>query len=262
MSESRIPFDGCPLCESPAVHSLRVADCTKHPHYQPALPPTMTWLECDACAHVFTDGYWPPSALELLFRGTRLKQAVGVEVEQDRHKWARVVDRVTAVLGAADGAWLDIGFGRGNLLFTAAEWGYESVGIDLRADNVAELQKLGFEAHCVDLAAFEAPARFTVVSLADALEHFPFPKQALRQAAALLRPGGLVFVSMPNCDTIVWRAMDHLQNNPYWIELQHYHNFSRKRLYALLEEVGLTPVHYGVSDRYRACMDVLAQKGT
>jgi hypothetical protein len=42
--------------------------------------------------------------------------------------------------------------------------------------------------------------------------------------------------------------------------IEHYHNFSRSRLYALLRETGFEPVRYGISERYRACMEVIARK--
>jgi hypothetical protein len=48
--------------------------------------------------------------------------------------------------------------------------------------------------------------------------------------------------------------------NPYWGEIEHYHNFGRRRLYALLEEHGFEPARYGVSFRYRACMEVIARR--
>ena len=45
-------------------------------------------------------------------------------------------------------------------------------------------------------------------------------------------------VSMPNSDTVIWRALDWQDMNPYWFEIEHYHNFNRARLYDLLEEGG------------------------
>ena len=99
-----------------------------------------------------------------------------------------------------------------------------------------------------------------MVSLADVIEHFAFPRQALEHAATLLAPRGLLFVSTPNMDSAVWRALDAQQANPYWGELEHFHNFSRQRLYSLLEEHGFEVVHYSVSERYRVCMEVIARR--
>jgi protein O-GlcNAc transferase len=48
--------------------------------------------------------------------------------------------------------------------------------------------------------------------------------------------------------------------NPYWGEIEHYHNFSRKRLYAHLEEQGFRPAEYHISERHRLCMEMIAIK--
>ena len=57
-----------------------------------------------------------------------------------------------------------------------------------------------------------------------------------------------------------WRLLDAAKVNPYWGELEHYHNFSRARLYALLKECGFEPIHYTISERYRVCMEVIARR--
>jgi 2-polyprenyl-3-methyl-5-hydroxy-6-metoxy-1,4-benzoquinol methylase len=161
---------------------------------------------------------------------------------------------------AASGDWLDVGFGNGSLLFTAEEWGYRPVGIDLRKDNVQALKNLGYEAHCIDLDAMVPDERFSIISMADVLEHMPFPRNGLKAAHRLLRPGGVLFLSMPNMDNMVWRLLHANGVNPYWGEIEHYHNFSRKRLYALLAEHGFRPLEYQISERYRICMEVIAVK--
>jgi hypothetical protein len=60
---------------------------------------------------------------------------------------------------------------------------------------------------------------------------------------------------------MVWWLLDANGVNPYWGEIEYYHNFSRKRLYALLEEHGFRPAEYHVSERYRVCMEVIALVG-
>ena len=134
------------------------------------------------------------------------------------------------------------------------------VGLDLRESNVRLVQQFGYEAHCLEFEAYRPDDPFDVISMADVLEHMPFPKQALRHAWALLRDGGLLFVSMPNSDSFLWEFLTRNGVNPYWGEIEHYHNFGRARLFDLLAECGFEPVRYGVSVRYRACMEVVARK--
>ena len=84
--------------------------------------------------------------------------------------------------------------------------------------------------------------------------------EGLAAARRLLQPGGVLFLSMPHYDCTAWRLLDAANANPYWAELEHFHNFSRRRLHALLEESGFVPVHYNVSERYRVCMEVIARR--
>lgn len=257
-SKPRIIFDRCPLCESADIRPLRAADCSQHPLYRPVVARIMQWMQCNGCAHVFTEGYFSDEVLSEIFQVTNESQQPGWNFEQQRAVSARMVESVSRHVG--DGTWLDVGFGNGSLLFTAEEWGFKPVGIDLRPSSVAALQRLGVEAHCVDLTAMEGTAKFNVISMADVLEHMPHPKPGLAAARRLLQPGGMLFISMPNYDCAAWRLLDVLNANPYWAELEHFHNFSRARLYALLREMGFEPVQYRISERYRVGMEIIARR--
>lgn len=255
---TRTRYKACPLCGSTDFAAIIGADCSKHPIYQPALPPVMNWCECRSCGHVFTEGYFDETAAALVFSKTQPSQIVGYEMERQRPVSARIVER--AARHAREGAWLDIGFGNGSLIFAAQEFGFTPVGLDLRDNNVVALRQLGFEAHCLPIENLDQAARYTVISMADVLEHMPFPKTGLSAAHRLLQEGGVLFLSMPNSENMVWKLLHANGINPYWGEIEHYHNFSRSRLYALLREHGFEPVAYSVSERYRVCMEVIAIK--
>jgi hypothetical protein len=45
----------------------------------------------------------------------------------------------------------------------------------------------------------------------------------------------------PGSDRLSY-PLDRQKANPYWAEIEHCHNFSRSRLYALLREMGFEPV--------------------
>jgi 2-polyprenyl-3-methyl-5-hydroxy-6-metoxy-1,4-benzoquinol methylase len=218
----------------------------------------MTWMRCGDCGHVFTDGYFSPEVAQEIFQRTNPHQQPGATFEQHRMISAHIVERVARYV--PDGTWLDVGFGNGSLLFTAEEWGFTPLGLDLRPASVEAIQRLGIEARCADLATLDEPGRFSVISMADVLEHMPFPRDGLAAAHRLLRPGGALFVSMPNYDCAAWRLLDAANANPYWGELEHFHNFSRRRLYALLAEQSFEPLSYSVSERYRVCMEIIARR--
>jgi 2-polyprenyl-3-methyl-5-hydroxy-6-metoxy-1,4-benzoquinol methylase len=153
-----------------------------------------------------------------------------------------------------------VGFGNASLLFTAQEYGFTPIGLDLRQGNVDALRAMGIAAFCADLNHLTLSQPCNVISMADVLEHIPYPQTALAATARLLPTGGVLLVSMPNTENAVWQTMDSQNANPYWGEMEHYHNFSRTRLYALLQSHGFEPVRYGISERYRVCMEVVAVK--
>jgi SAM-dependent methyltransferase len=269
-------YEACPLCEAKNFRKLTEHSCTEHQLYDPALPPTMTWCVCESCGHCFVDAYLTEAGRALVFKRTHGDQDPSVYLKKpkkvhkvypiERHRIvaAKIVSRVNWVRAGCvpnGEKWLDVGFGNGSLLFTAWEWGYHPVGLDLREQSVKVLGSMGFEAHCADIVNYDAPARsVAVVSFANVLEHIPYPKAALRQAYSLLSDDGAIFVSTPNLQTIIWKYFDYIDSNMYWYEIEHCHNFSRQRLYELLTEIGFTPVDYQINDRYRTGMEVIATK--
>ncbi len=256
----RTPYAACPLCASPRFALRREDDCRGHALYDPRLPPTIRWMQCAECTHVFVNGYFTDEALAILFERVHPFQSPGWSFDHNlRVLHARIVASVAQHRADLGGRWLDVGFGNGLLMATADEHGFDVTGIDLRAASVRAMVAMGFRAEHTDMATFEAPP-FDVVSMADVLEHMPFPKDGLTAAHRLLADGGLLFVSMPNTECFAWRSNDHFGTNPYWAELEHFHNFGRRRLYALLEEHGFEPRAYGVSERYFLGMEVISVK--
>jgi SAM-dependent methyltransferase len=262
----RTPFPHCPLCGAPPGRPFARADCTSWPHYAPPLPPTLTWLRCDGCGHIHTDGYWTAEGLALVLARAHASQVAGGDLDQKRVLWAPVVQAVAARLEPPEAlfegrrSWLDVGCGDGALVMTAAEFGFDAAGLDARRETVEKLAALGYKALHGDFLSAGPGGAYDVVSLADVLEHLPYPRVALERASALLKPGGALFVSCPNLESASWRAMDAARANPYWIEMEHCHNFSRRLLTALLRKCALKPVHYGVNQRYKCGMDLIALK--
>jgi len=260
IEEARIAYVACPLCESADFSEHRLSDCAHHPLYRPSIPSRMRWLRCTNCGHVFIEGYFSPSALDVIFADANPHQLPGHNWHGARAVSARMVEKVIAEAGAANGWWLDVGFGNGALLGAAQEYGFEPIGLDLRRSNVELMRQSGIEAHDVEFTEFSTDHQIHVISMADVLEHMPFPKPALRHANEILVDNGVLFISLPNRDCYVWQQLDRLGQNPYWGELEHYHNFGRRQLERLLEEHGFAPVRYGISERYYMCMEVIARK--
>lgn len=256
--KERHDFTSCPLCEATEFSEIYRGDCSREAKYNPVFKPEIIWNKCAPCSHVFTNGYFTDEAFDVLFAQTTPNKTVGHEMEKNRHVSAKMVEKVLPY--ASSGPWLDIGFGNASLLFTAREFGFEPIGVDLRKPNVDALLQIGIEAYCEDIQQLDLGRQCSVVSMMDVLEHVPFPKPFLKAAVDLLEPGGPLLISMPNSESFCWDYATGIKQNPYWSEMEHFHNFSRHRLYSLLREVGMEPVRFGISERYRMCMEVVALK--
>lgn len=256
-----VAYEQCPVCDGADIPHQIEAKVSDHGLYKSELPPTVKWRACEGCGHFFTEGYFTPEAREIIASSMLPEQELGHEAGRRRKISGRIVERVARHMPA--GTWLDVGCGNGSLLFTAAEWGYELIGADRRIDTVERLLKLGYKAFWNDIETLEemdGTDRFDVVSLAGALPRAPHPKRSLATVHRLLRQGGVLFLSMPNMDTIEWRILDATGSNPYWGELEHHHNFTRARVVKMLEAQGFRVADYAVGEEGPSTMDIVAIK--
>jgi 2-polyprenyl-6-hydroxyphenyl methylase/3-demethylubiquinone-9 3-methyltransferase len=109
---------------------------------------------------------------------------------------------------------LDVGCGGGILSESLARAGAEVTGIDL-APRVLEVARLhlhesGLEVDyrqiSVEALAAEMPAAFDAVACMEMLEHVPDPGSVMGACAALLKPGGRLFLSTLNRTPLAFGA--------------------------------------------------------
>lgn len=101
---------------------------------------------------------------------------------------------------------LDVGCGGGILAEAMAQHGAVVTGIDMAEDalNVAKLHLLesgvqvDYRHGTAEQFAAQHPAAFDVVTCMELLEHVPDPSSVVRACAALVKPGGHVFLSTLN----------------------------------------------------------------
>jgi SAM-dependent methyltransferase len=108
--------------------------------------------------------------------------------------------RAVEALTGRPGRVLDIGCGRGLLLDAFRRRGWEVQGVELGDAAAAYAREaLGIPVHVGPAASWPWPElHFDAVVMWHVLEHWHDPREPLRMAARLLRPGGVFMVGVPN----------------------------------------------------------------
>lgn len=105
----------------------------------------------------------------------------------------------------AGGRVLDIGCGRGDFLMACRRKGWEVAGVEQAGAPIMELrQSLGLEVVATTEIDTLTDSSFDVVTMWHVFEHMADPRETLRQAHRLLRPGGRIVIEVPNYGS--WQA--------------------------------------------------------
>ncbi|HTO13366.1 MAG TPA: asparagine synthase (glutamine-hydrolyzing), partial [Candidatus Binatia bacterium] len=115
-----------------------------------------------------------------------------------REMMSSILDRLQR--RQAPGRLLDVGCGGGHFMAAAVEHGWRPLGTDLSGEACAAARRLT-AASVVQADAAALPFRagtLDAVALVSMLDHTTQPLAAVREAARVLRPGGVLVVRVPN----------------------------------------------------------------
>ena len=129
---------------------------------------------------------------------------------------------------------LDVGCGHGFLLALALERGFDVYGVEIQpslADYAGGV--FGLRVHCGDLNSARYPEGFfDVITAHQVLEHVLSPSRLLGEMCRILKPEGLLHITVPNVESVNAR-----RESAWWGEYDMY-PFSTSALRELLAKAG------------------------
>lgn len=110
------------------------------------------------------------------------------------------------------GKILDVGCGLGYLSYSLSRAGYQALGIDISERAIEEaIKKYGDYFLCQDFFSIKNSDNsnlFDAVCMVELIEHVENPRQYIKHAINLLKPGGVIIITTPNkdwyCKRSVW----------------------------------------------------------
>jgi SAM-dependent methyltransferase len=175
-------------------------------------------------------------------------------------RWGiRVGGREAAIIpfrGA--GRLLDVGCAGGKDLERFQEMGWNVTGVELSpsAASVARA-RLGCEVFVGDFEQVALGAEsYDVVRFSHTLEHLPSPRRALEKAHRVLRPGGLLWIEVPNAASLERRLFG--RHWYCWDLPRHLYHFTPKSIARLVFSTGFQPVKIKCDGRTLFFMESVA----
>ena len=140
------------------------------------------------------------------------------------------------------GALIEIGCGSGTFLVEAAKLGWEALGVEpgLAAAEQARSRGARIAAGYFPQDLPDPERRVDLVAMLDVLEHIIEPRPFLRDVKARLNPGGLLFVQVPNWDSLLVQVEGARSTI---VAPGHWSYFTRGTLATLLAGEGFHMVH-------------------
>lgn len=227
----------CPICDSTGprevLHHQRF--------FEGPLGDGYDVVVCCVCGAGFADGV--PTQAELdRYYAERSKYTYahvgGEESPYDFRRFETIARQLEPHLPSKDARILDIGCATGGLLVVLRRLGYANVvGSDPSPACAEAARRLhGIEVHTLTLSEHSGwDERFDAVLLVGVLEHLCEVRAAVRMAARLLRPGGVLYCAQPDVE-----AFTECDNAPYQqFSVEHVNFFSRDSLVRLMAAEGL-----------------------
>ena len=146
---------------------------------------------------------------------------------------------------------LDIGSGPGLFLKYAKDNGWDAVGIEPSTQAAQFTRSLGIEVvnDFLNINTYKKLGKFDVIHSCVVMEHLIDPAETLTLCGKMLKPGGILFISVANeFNPLQMILKDHLSVKPWWIvPPDHINYFTIASLKNLVSRKGFRPLNVTTS---------------
>lgn len=194
---------------------------------------------CLNCGIVFLNPY--PTKYELNSYYKKFNYETGFKNEKFIRNDAKRTLRNLYKLGYNKGLLLDIGCGAGFLLDEARKQGWRTLGIDSSfiTTNYAK-EKLHLNVIQKDIKDFNCKEKAKVITLIQVIEHITNPIEILNKIKNLLANKGILCISTPNIESILYSILQEDFN--YLIPPEHVLYYAPETISKILKKVGFAPL--------------------
>ncbi|MAG92452.1 MAG: hypothetical protein CMJ48_01695 [Planctomycetaceae bacterium] len=149
------------------------------------------------------------------------------------------VERLRPVLTSSSRV-LDIGCSAGHFLHSIREQVHEVVGAEFNKSDAAFVnEELGIKTYTEPLVETDLPKEhFDIITMFHVLEHIDDPITFLETTRSYLKPGGHIYVEVPNLQDAMLSLYEVKEYADFWFREPHIFYFSAQTLSAVLEKSG------------------------
>ena len=248
--------DTCPVCRSGERRSVYAGLVVAHVCYHEALAPMLHWVECNGCSHVYAR---EQNTSDALFGGPPRATTHSTDISMERYNNdCESVAHLTEM--RRGGRVLEIGPGNGTRLAAFRDMGMDTVGLEIQEEITAHCQRLGLNVRLEDFLKHSPDAPYDVIALGDVIEHLPDLHGSLEKIRDMAAPDGLVWMSTPQYDNFILQEARTRGADPYLVELEHWHYFTRASLIRLMEDYGFQLIRQRMGKTFIASVEYTFQR--
>jgi SAM-dependent methyltransferase len=255
----------CPVCRRDDARELGMRGGR---HQRWGLGVETRIVQCRRCTLVYPNPFPFPESPQTLYGDPR-KYFEGHALDATIAGYRTLARELAAHTGKPSPRILDIGAGRGDFVHAATQEGLRAEGLEFSHAMIAFAREhfaVTLKDTPAEALAAEQPGAYDAVVLNGVLEHVYDPDALMRDAAALLAPGGVLYLDLPrepNLLTWVGNAFERARGQKRVYNLQptwppfHVFGFNPRALRTLCKKHGVRIEHL----RVHASIEVRASRG-